>query len=105
MSSSAPHRTDAPAAPVLRLPADLGIEHVGALRDALAAQLEAEALTLDAGDSTRLHAGALQLLAAFCRERRDAGRVTGWGGASAAFADAVRIAGLESLLNFKGAPA
>jgi len=91
------------AADVLCLPADLGIEHVAALRAALAARIDAATLTLDASAASRLHTSALQLLAAFCRTRQQAGRMTVWGGASATFADAVRVTGLESLLNFKGA--
>ena len=105
MSASAPSNPEIRSAAALRLPADLGIEHVAALRDELAAQLDATPLALDAGDVSRLHAAALQLLAAFCRERRDAGRATNWRAASATLRDGARVLGLGAMLDLDGVTA
>ena len=104
MSVSAdPQDTDEPSR--YTLPADLGIEHVAALRQALDAHLEAPQLLLDASAPSRLHAASLQLLAAFCRTRRAAGRGTRWQDASHPFADAVRALGLQTHLQFEGVAA
>ncbi|NKF21715.1 STAS domain-containing protein [Solimonas marina] len=101
-SSAAPPTEDAV---VLQLPADLGIESVAALKQTLAAQLDAASLTIDATAASRLHAAALQLLAAFCRSRKDAGHATRWSAASASFTDAVRALGLTPMLGFEGVKA
>jgi hypothetical protein len=81
---------DAASAATLGLPADLGIEHLGELRALLLPALDEPALCLDAGAVARVHGAALQLLAAFCRDRTRNGHRTQWPAASTAMRDAVR---------------
>lgn len=61
----------------LALPANLGVEHVGDLHQALQPHLETEgSVTLAASAVERVHAAGLQLLHAFVRDRERAGRET-----------------------------
>ena len=89
---------DEPA--VLVLPAELEIAHAAALKVLLlpVATLPG-ALKLDGGGVARLHAAAMQLLAALCRDRRDAGLTTGWSRVSPVLREAAAALGLADLLN------
>ncbi|HET8880786.1 MAG TPA: STAS domain-containing protein [Solimonas sp.] len=81
---------DPASAATLGLPADLGIERLAELRALLSPAFDAPTLRIDAGAVARVHGAALQLLAAFCRDRARAGHRTQWPAASAALRDAVR---------------
>lgn len=76
--------------PRLDLPADLGIERVTELRTQLLPALAAPMLHIDASAIARVHSAALQLLAAFCRDRSAAGHETKWQAPSAVLLDAAR---------------
>src|SRR3546814_7206440 len=52
------------------LPADLGIERLAELRAQLAPTFEMTVLRIDGSAISRVHGATLQLLAAFCRDRR-----------------------------------
>ncbi len=83
----------------LVLPAELGIEQVEALHALLSEPVRAcGPVTLIASDVTRLHAASLQLLAAFCRDRRDSGAVTQWRDPSPGLRQAVAAVGLNAWL-------
>ncbi|NGY06892.1 STAS domain-containing protein [Solimonas terrae] len=91
---------DAEAAPLV-LAADLGIERVAALRAQLLDVLEQPAVTLAADAVVRVHGATLQLLTAFCRERRAAGRETHWANASGVLRDAAQRLGLGPQLHIE----
>ena len=83
----------------LALPANLGIEHVGELQQALRPHLETEgAVTLAADAVERVHAAGLQLLYAFVRDRAGAGRETVLSNPSPALVDAARQLALAASL-------
>lgn len=94
-------RRGSPAAPApVALPADLGIEHAATLKALLLpAVAHAAPVQLDGSAVGRLHAAALQLLAAFCRDRRDAGLATIWSQASPVLRDAAATLGLNDLMD------
>lgn len=69
---------EAVSASQLDLSADLGIERVTELRAQLLPLLATPRLSLDAGAVARVHSAALQVLAAFTRDRRAAGHETKW---------------------------
>jgi phospholipid transport system transporter-binding protein len=58
-----------------------------------------ETIGLDASGAMRVGTAALQVLAAFVRDRRAQGRLTEWRGASPAFVDATKVLGLTELLD------
>jgi len=88
------------------LPATLGIEQAAALHALLAPAVgQPAAVTLAAADIERLHTATLQVLAAFVRTRRDAGRSTAWQGPSLALRQAAARLGLESVLGLSPPPA
>jgi phospholipid transport system transporter-binding protein len=65
-----------------------------------------ETIGLDASGAMRIGTAALQVLAAFVRDRRAQGRLTEWRGASPAFVDAAKLLGLTELLDLPaGQPA
>ena len=75
------------------------------LKAALAGLIEApQTVTLDAGAVQRIDTAALQLLAAFARDRRLGGRSIAWRGAAQAIEPAARLLGMEGLLGFDGEP-
>ena len=83
----------------LALPANLGIEHVGELQQALLPHLQSDGqVTLAADAVERVHAAGLQLLYAFVRERAGAGRETVLATPSPALVDAARQLALASSL-------
>lgn len=63
---------------------------------------EPEAVTLDAGAVQRVDTAALQLLAAFVRDRRLLGRETQWRGADQTLQPAARLLGMDGMLGFAG---
>jgi phospholipid transport system transporter-binding protein len=65
---------------------------------------EKGSVTLDAGAVERIDTAALQLLAAFVRDRRLAGRPLKWRAVSAAMAGAARTLGMSSMLALEEAP-
>lgn len=80
----------------LVLPADLGIEQVHDLRRILNDVLtQTTPVEIMAADVARIHAAALQLLAAFCRDRRQAGTMTRWSQPSTTLRQAVENLGLS----------
>lgn len=86
----------------LALPANLGIEHVGDLQQALQPHFEAEGpVTLVADAVERVHAASLQLLHAFVRDRAGAGRATVLARPSPALANAARQLALAGSLGIE----
>lgn len=61
-------------------------------------------VTLDAGSVERIDTAALQLLAAFVRDRRLAGHAVEWRAVSAAMASAARVLGMSSMLGLGEEP-
>jgi ABC-type transporter Mla MlaB component len=69
------------------------------LRDALCARLpQPGAVLLDAAAVVRIDTAALQLLAAFVRDRRLAGGPVQWLGVSQELTDAARLLGMDAML-------
>lgn len=96
---------DLKPAGVVRLPAELGIEGAGALYALLAPHLARPGpVTLEAPEVARLHAAALQVLAAFVRTRADAGAATEWHRVAAALREGAARLGLDGLLGLPTAP-
>ncbi len=74
------------------------------LKDALCALAAyPQPVILDAAGVQRVDTAALQLLAAFVRDRRLAGRTVRWQTPSPALAAAVRLLGMSSMLQLDGA--
>jgi ABC-type transporter Mla MlaB component len=63
---------------------------------------EAGPLTLDVSALQRIDTAGLQLLAAFVRDRRAAGRAVAWGGRAAALEAAAVLLGLNHMLELPG---
>jgi anti-anti-sigma regulatory factor len=83
----------------LEIGPDLGIERAAELKELLASQLDSgRSVVIDVGNAERIHSASLQLLCAFVRERKAAGRKTRVANASPAFEDAVRVLALSSSL-------
>ena len=102
--AAAPRRTAQPPGE-LALDSDCSLTAADALKAALAALLEApQTVTLDAGAVQRIDTAALQLLAAFVRDRRLGGRTVAWRGAAQALQPAARLLGMEGILGFDGEP-
>jgi hypothetical protein len=86
------------------LPADLGIEHAGALHATLAPLLATfEPVALVAPGVSRLHTASLQVLAAFVRDRAAAGGLTTWREPSALLRECAIRAGLDGPLGLTAA--
>ena len=69
------------------------------LRDALCARLpQPGAVVLDAAAVARVDTAALQLLAAFVRDRRLTGAPVEWRAVSAELTDAARVLGMDAML-------
>ena len=84
-------------APVI-LPADNGMDELGALQALLAPRFDDAAVTLDGSQVQRVHTGAMQLFLMFCRDRAAAGRSTAWQNPSANLHAAARVLGLTQAL-------
>jgi len=100
-STSDMNDSDVRDAATLCLPADLGIERLASLREQLAAVPADAPLTLDARQVSRVHSAALQLLAAFCRDRHAAGLSTVWSASSDVWREAARRLGLSLTLQLE----
>lgn len=90
---------------LIKLPADLGIEQAGSLRETLLKNLnDAKNVTLDASEIQRIHAAALQLFCMFCKDRRAAGRDVSWREPSLALKGAATLLGATTLLSLGQEP-
>ncbi|MDD3764652.1 MAG: STAS domain-containing protein [Nevskiales bacterium] len=89
----------APRRGVLKLPADLGVEHARDFQEKLAGRVEdARTIVLDAREVSRIHTAAIQLLCIFCQDRRNAGRQTQWRQPSDTLRSAASLLGVSTLL-------
>jgi len=90
----------------LALTAECTVAEADSLKAALARRLEdAGMVTLDARALLRIDTAALQLLLAFVRDRRSAGRPTEWRGHAPALDAAAAQLGLADLLGLPAAEA
>lgn len=87
----------------LALNADCTLAEAEPLKTALTGLLEEpRTVTLDAGAVQRVDTAALQLLAAFVRDRRLVGRNTEWRGADRTLEPAARLLGIDGVLELAG---
>ena len=99
-SRSARTRTRSPAAGAFALSAECTVAQSAALRSGLLKLLpKATPITLDVAAVKRIDTAAMQLLAAFVRERASRGRQVEWRGSTPAFTSAARLLGLASVLS------
>jgi ABC-type transporter Mla MlaB component len=85
------------------LAAECTVAEADALKSELARRLdEPETITLDVTALQRIDTAGLQLLAAFVRDRRTAGRSIAWQGRAAALEAAAALLGLNSMLELPG---
>ncbi|GIX36213.1 MAG: hypothetical protein KatS3mg126_1992 [Lysobacteraceae bacterium] len=85
--------------PPLDLGKDLGIERAEELKQQLLEQVESgRSVVLDGASVERVHGAAMQLLAAFFREREAAGRKTRIDAPSSALSEAARVMALSGIL-------
>ena len=89
---------------VVTLDNDLGIERCAALKEALAAHAGESPREVDGAAVERVHTAALQLLAAWWRQRDAAGLVTGWSACSDTLRAAAVTLGLDNALGIGPAP-
>jgi len=84
---------------------DLGIESSSELKQQLATHLaQAGELRLDAGQVSRVHTAAMQVLCAFVLARRQAGHPTSFDNATDTFRDAARLLGVLQTLGLEATP-
>lgn len=89
---------------LLTLQADCTLQKAEGLKRALCAiAAHPEPVTVDAAAVQRIDTAAVQLLAAFVRDRRLAGRDVHWRAPSAALAGAVHLLGMDSMLQLEDA--
>lgn len=87
----------------LILAAECTVAEADALKSELARRLdEPETVTVDVTALQRIDTAGLQLLAAFVRDRRTAGRTIAWRGRAAALEAAAGLLGLERMLELPG---
>jgi phospholipid transport system transporter-binding protein len=87
----------------LILASECTVAEADALKSELARRLdEPEAVTVDVTALQRIDTAGLQLLAAFVRDRRTAGRTFAWRGRAAALEAAAVLLGLDSVLELPG---
>lgn len=92
-----------PAASALTLAAECTVADADALQSALAQRLEQPAAVIvDVSGLQRIDTAGLQLLAAFVRDRRTAGRAVEWRGRAAALDTAAGLLGLSDMLELAG---
>ena len=106
------HGKAAPAKPARRrvredgslaLAAECTVVTADALKSELARRLhESGTVTVDVTALQRIDTAGLQLLAAFVRDRRTAGRPVAWHGRAAALQAAAGLLGLNSMLELPG---
>ena len=83
----------------LILASECTVAEADALKSELARRLdESETVTVDVTALQRIDTAGLQLLAAFVRDRRTAGRTIAWRGRAAALEAAAGLLGLNSML-------
>lgn len=88
---------------LLALDADCTLAEADSLKAALLGLIdEAATVTLDASAIQRIDTAALQLLAAFVRDRRLAGRAVQWRGAQQTLEPAARLLGMSGMLQLSG---
>ena len=91
--------------PNVELNPEWGIEAAADLRALLAPHLEAaEEVVLAAPQAGRVHSASIQLIVAFCRSRRQAGRATRISPCADAVRDAAVSLGLASELGLTSSP-
>jgi ABC-type transporter Mla MlaB component len=100
-----PQRSPAPAdAATFSLQAECLVADAVTLQGALTSLVaEPEIVTLDMSAVRRIDTAALQVVAAFIRERKQNGREVRWHGTAPALAAAARLLGLASLLQLPAA--
>ncbi|HEY2035404.1 MAG TPA: STAS domain-containing protein [Steroidobacteraceae bacterium] len=87
----------------LTLGAECTVAEADTLKSELACRLaESGTVTVDVTALQRIDTAGLQLLAAFVRDRRTAGRMVAWRGRSAALDAAAGLLGLDSMLELQG---
>jgi ABC-type transporter Mla MlaB component len=87
----------------LTLTAECTVAEAESLKSELARLLEEPAaVTVDVSALQRIDTAALQLLAAFVRDRRTAGRAVEWRGRAAALDTAAGLLGLNDMLELPG---
>jgi ABC-type transporter Mla MlaB component len=87
----------------LALAADCTVAEMDALKSALTRHLdESGPITLDVSALQRIDTAGLQLLAAFVRDRRTAGRAVAWRGRAPSLEAAARLLGLHQMLELPG---
>jgi ABC-type transporter Mla MlaB component len=87
----------------LRLAAECAVAEADALKSELARRLqEPQPVTLDVSALQRIDTAGLQLLAAFVRDRRTAGRAVAWRGRAPALETAAGLLGLRDMLELQG---
>lgn len=91
--------------PAIALASDLGIEQAAELKATLRPHLASKrVVVVDGAGVQRIHSASLQLLCAFCRDRRAAGRQTRLENPSPTLRDAARILALTSVLGLSDSP-
>ncbi len=87
----------------LTLAAECTVAAADSLKSELARRLdESEPVVVDVSALQRIDTAALQLLAAFVRDRRTAGRAVTWRGRAAALETAAGVLGLHDMLELPG---
>jgi ABC-type transporter Mla MlaB component len=87
----------------LTLAAECTVAEADALKAELARRLqEPEPVTVDVSALQRIDTAGLQLLAAFVRDRRTAGRAVAWRGRAPALESAAGLLGLHDMLELAG---
>ena len=87
----------------LALTAECSVAEADSLKSELKRRLEeSEPVTVDVSALQRIDTAALQLLAAFVRDRRGAGRAVRWRGQAAALDTAAGLLGLNDMLELAG---
>ena len=85
------------------LPADCTVAQADTLKSELVRRLQqAGPLTVDVSALERIDTAGLQLLAAFVRDRRVAGRALAWRGRAPALEAAAALLGLHGMLELTG---
>ena len=87
----------------LLLAAECTVAEADALKSELTQRLQrSEPVTLDVSALQRIDTAGLQLLAAFVRDRRTAGRAIAWRGRASALETAAGLLGLRDMLELPG---
>jgi ABC-type transporter Mla MlaB component len=87
----------------LLLAAECTVAEADALKSELGSRLQrSQTVTLDVSAVQRIDTAGLQLLAAFVRDRRTAGRAVAWRGRASALETAADLLGLRAMLELPG---